>query len=328
MRVGVHTSIAGNMLNALDTAKAIGCNALQIFSSSPRSWPRRAEASGTIGYEFRARRTELGLGPLVIHDNYLINLASPDRGLRTHSIQAFHGELVRAVALGADYLVAHPGSSRGSDPIQGLQWVAEGFRQAAKGFPLGDLRILVENTAGQGSSLGSRFIEIKQILDACPELNLGVCLDTAHAFAAGYDIRTQEGLEKTLDTLERTVGLDRVCVLHVNDSKAALGSRVDRHAHIGKGKIGLDAFERILTHPKLAGKAFILETPIDKPGDDRRNVAAIWKIVGRPVTLEPAAEGAPDGFKIPAKKKSKPKTKSRAKAKSASRKKKRISKRG
>src|SRR5208282_4227611 len=144
--------------------------------------------------------------------------------------------------------------------------------------------ILLENTAGQGTSIGSRFEEFRAILDASPDLPLGICIDTAHTFAAGWDLRTAEGLEHTLQALDRTVGLDRVFVVHVNDSKTHVGSRVDRHEHIGKGKIGLEAFGRILNHPLLAARAFILETPIDAPGDDRRNVAALWKLLGRVVT--------------------------------------------
>jgi deoxyribonuclease IV len=204
--------------------------------------------------------------------------------LRTRSVQAFHQELVRAIALGADYLVAHPGSGRESTPLAAVAAIAQGLKQAARGLKLGDLKILLENTAGQGTSIGSRFEELRAILDASPDLPLGICIDTAHTFAAGWDLRTAEGLEKTLQALDRTVGLDRVHVVHVNDSKTHVGSRVDRHEHIGKGKIGLEAFGRILNHPLLAARAFILETPIDAPGDDRRNVAALWKLLGRVVT--------------------------------------------
>jgi deoxyribonuclease-4 len=242
---------------------------------------RIAEAEAA---RFRARRKELGLGPLVVHDNYLINLASPNPVLRTRSVQAFHQELVRAIALGADYLVAHPGSGRESTPLAAVAAIAQGLKQAARGLKLGDLKILLENTAGQGTSIGSRFEELRAILDSSPDLPLGICIDTAHTFAAGWDLRTAEGLEQTLQALDRTVGLDRVFVVHVNDSKTHVGSRVDRHEHIGKGKIGLEAFGRILNHPLLAARAFILETPIDTPGDDRRNVAALWKLLGRVVT--------------------------------------------
>ncbi len=297
VRVGIHTSIAGDISGALDLAKGIGCNALQIFSSSPRSWPRRAELDATIGPAFRARRQELGLGPLVIHDNYLINLASPDRVLRVRSVQAFHDEIIRALALGADYLVAHPGAAKGANREEALGRVAEGIRQASRGLKLGDLQILLENTAGQGTWLGCVFSELKKIIDAGPEIPLGVCVDTAHTLAAGYEIRTAEGLERTLDAIANTVGLDAVKVLHVNDSKAGLGSRVDRHQHIGKGEIGLAAFGRILNHPRLAGKYFILETPIDKPGDDRRNVQAVWKLLGGTVS-KVAAGTARDGFRV------------------------------
>jgi deoxyribonuclease IV len=284
IRIGIHTSIAGDISAALEIAHGLGANALQIFSCSPRMWERGgnriAEAEAA---RFRARRKELGLGPLVIHDNYLINLASPNPVLRTRSVQAFHQELVRAIALGADFLVAHPGSGRESSPAAAVSAISQGLKQAARGLKLGDLKILLENTAGQGTSIGSRFEELRAILDATPDLPLGICIDTAHTFAAGWDLRTAEGLETTLQAIDRTVGLDRVYVIHVNDSKTHHGSRVDRHEHIGKGKIGLEAFGRILNHALLAGRAFILETPIDKPGDDRRNVAALWKLLGREV---------------------------------------------
>jgi deoxyribonuclease-4 len=309
-RIGIHTSIAGDITGALDSAAKLGANALQIFSCSPRMWPRGgsriAEADAA---RFRARRAELGLGPLVIHDNYLINLASPDRVMRTRSIQAFHDELVRAVSLGADFLVAHPGSCLGSDKEQGIAEIAQGIRQAAKGMKLGGVRILVENTSGMGSAVGARFEEIEAILDQTKDLPMGVCLDTAHTFEAGYDLTTAEGLETTIAEVDQTFGLDRVYVLHVNDSKTPLGSHVDRHEHIGRGKIGIAAFGRILNHARLGpglqglpGRAFILETPIDRPGDDRRNVRALWELVGVSVRQAPKAE---NGFSmLKAKKKS------------------------
>jgi deoxyribonuclease-4 len=283
-RIGIHTSIAADISGSLDIAQGLGANALQIFSSSPRMWGGgSSRISAAEAVRFRERRVELSLGPLVIHSNYLINLASPNPVLRTQSVQAFHQEIVRAVALGADYLVAHPGSGQGSAGDVALAAIAQGIKQAVRGLKLGDLQILLENTAGQGSSLGSRFEELQTILDACPEPPLGVCVDTAHLFAAGWDIRTAEGLERALRDIDRTVGLGRVGVIHVNDSKTPLGSRVDRHEHIGKGKIGLEAFRRVLNHPLLATCAFILETPIDKPGDDKRNVAALWRLTGRVV---------------------------------------------
>jgi len=302
-RIGIHTSIAGDIAGALDTASKLGANALQIFSASPRMWPRgSSRIADADAARFKARRVELGLGPLVIHDNYLINLACPDRVMRTRSIQAFHDELVRAVSLDADFLVAHPGACLGTPMEQAISEIADGLRHAAKGIKLGKLRILIENTSGMGSAVGAKFEELKGILDLTRDLPMGVCLDTAHTFEAGYDITTEEGLEATLVIVDRTVGLNRVYVLHVNDSKTPLGSRVDRHENIGFGKIGLEAFGRILNHARLgpgaqglAGRAVILETPIDEPGDDRRNVRALWDLVGVSVKQAPKAV---DGFSM------------------------------
>jgi deoxyribonuclease-4 len=305
VRIGIHSSIAGDVTQALEIASKLGCNALQIFSSSPRMWPRHG--TGRIpeadAARFRARRAELGLGPLVIHDNYLINLASPEQMMRVRSIQAFREELLRAASLGADFLVAHPGAAMGRPTAQAVAAIADGFRQASRGIKYDGLRILVENTSGMGSAVGSRFEELAAIMEAASDLPMGVCVDTAHLFEAGFDIRTEAGLTSTLQRIDRTVGLSSIYVLHVNDSKTPLASRLDRHEHIGKGKIGLEAFHRILNHPLLSaaganglpGRAFILETPIDKPGDDRRNVRTLWKLVGLSVKQAPHAQ---DGFSM------------------------------
>ncbi len=314
VRIGIHTSIAGDVSGSLELARKLGCNALQIFSASPRMWPRAgSRISEADAARFVARRAELALGPLVVHANYLINLASAEPVMRTRSIQAFHEELVRANALGADFLVVHPGSTSGGDAGQAIRSVGDALRQAARGVRLGNarfgdplsrgLRVLIENTAGMGSAVGARFEELRAILDAVPDLPLGICVDTAHAFAAGYAIHTEQGLEQTVIALDRTVGLGRVAILHVNDSKTAFASRVDRHAHIGKGRIGLAAFRRILRHPRLSaagpsgllGRAFILETPIDAPGDDRRNVRALWVLAGLRASQTPRAQ---NGFSM------------------------------
>ena len=289
LRIGIHSSISGSHLNALESARKLGCNALQMFSASPRMWQggpsRIPEADATA---FRARRAELGLGPLVIHANYLINLAGMQPMLRTRSIQAFQDELVRAVALGADFLVVHPGS-RGETKIEiAIASIIDSVKQAARRVPLGNLRILIENTAGLGTAVGSRLEEVAAIVRGLSALGVGVCLDTAHLFAAGYDIGTAAGLEATISQIEETVGLEKVYVWHINDSKIPLGGRVDRHENIGQGKIKAAAFERILRHPKLGasvdnglpGRAFLLETPIEEPGDDRKNVAALWELAG------------------------------------------------
>jgi deoxyribonuclease-4 len=323
VRIGIHTSIAGGFAGSLESAQKLGCNALQIFSASPRMWPRVGARIAEIeAAEFRAKRAELGLGPLVIHANYLINLATSDPVMRVRSIQAYHDEIVRALALGADYLVVHPGSYAGKTLAQAIRDVGMALRQAARGVRLCGkfddlrdcrLRLVLENTSGMGMAIGSRFEELRAIMDAAPELPLGICLDTAHAFHAGYEIHTEAGLAQTIAAHDRTVGLARVAVLHVNDSKTPFASRVDRHEHIGrghfgkghfgKGKSGLEAFRRILNHPSLSasaatgrpGRAFLLETPIDAPGDDRRNVRRLWDLVGIPVKQAPRAQ---NGFSM------------------------------
>jgi deoxyribonuclease IV len=289
LRIGIHTSISGSYLNALESARKLGCNALQIFSASPRMWqggPARIPEADAAA--FRARREELALGPLVVHANYLINLAATQPMLRTRSIQAFHDEIVRSIALGADYLVVHPGARGEAKLESAIANIVESVKQAAKGVPLGNLRILIENTAGMGSAVGSRLEEVGAIVRGLAGQGVGVCLDTAHLFAAGYDISTAAGLEATISKIDDTIGLENVLVFHVNDSKIPLGGRVDRHAHIGEGKIKSDAFLRILRHPRmgsdlatgLPGRVFLLETPIEDPGDDRRNVAKLWELSG------------------------------------------------
>jgi deoxyribonuclease-4 len=300
LRIGIHASIAGSYLNALESARKLGCNALQIFSASPRMWqggPARIPEVDAAA--FRARRAELGLGPLVIHANYLINLAAAQPMLRTRSIQAFHDEIVRAVALGADFLVVHPGSRGEATPEQAVSTVIESVKQGSKRISLGNLRILIENTAGMGVAVGARLEELAEILSGLKNVPAAACLDTAHLFAAGYDIKSETGLTSTIDLIDATIGLGRVPIFHANDSKIPLGGRVDRHENIGEGKIGAEAFARILTHQRLGsmppqglvGRAFILETPIDNPGDDRRNVAKLWELAGLSEQAPPAEKG-------------------------------------
>jgi deoxyribonuclease-4 len=302
-RIGIHTSIAGGHRSALETARKLGCNALQIFSANPRQWQGgSARIPEVDAAAFRARRAELGLGPLVIHANYLINLASPQPMLRVRSIQAFHDEIVRGMSLGADFLVVHPGTRGEATCAQAVATVIESVKQASKRASLGGMRILLENTAGMGTCLSSRLEEMAEVLAGLNGFPVDVCLDTAHLFASGYDIRTEEGLAATIGQIENTIGLERVPVMHINDSKIPLGGRVDRHEHIGKGKIGAEAFRRILTHPRLsatppeglAGRVFIAETPIDDPGDDRKNVAALWELAG----LKDVAPVAEKGFSM------------------------------
>ena len=302
-RIGIHTSIAGNYLNALESARKLGCNALQIFSASPRMWQGgSARIPDVDAQAFRVRREELRLGPLVIHANYLINLASEQRMLQTRSIQAFHDEIVRAMALGADFLVVHPGARGEATTEQAISTIVESVQQASKRAPMGRLRILIENTAGMGTAVGARLEEVAEILASLRNLPVGACLDTAHLFAAGYDIKSEGGLASTIGQIDGAIGLENVPVIHLNDSKIPLGGRVDRHEHIGKGKIGAAAFARILRHPRfgtaapegLTGRVFVAETPIDDPGDDRRNVARLWELAG----LQEQAPAAEKGFSM------------------------------
>ncbi len=304
LRIGIHTSIAKSYLDALESARKLGCNALQIFSASPRMWQGGGSARipDVDAQAFRARRDELGLGPLVIHANYLINLASEQRMLQTRSIQAFHDEIVRAMVLGADFLVVHPGARGESTTVQAISTIVESVKQASKRAPMGGLRILIENTAGMGTAIGSRLEEVGEILAGLRNVPIGACLDTAHLFAAGYDIKSEAGLASTIGQIDGAIGLENVPVIHANDSKIPLGGRVDRHEHIGKGKIGAAAFARILQHPRfgasgpegLTGRAFVAETPIDDPGDDRRNVAMLWDLAG----LQDQAPEVEKGFSM------------------------------
>jgi len=280
MRVGVHTSIAGAVENAAHHAKKIGCDTFQMFSANPRGW-RTLDPSAEECERFRAARAAYRLAPLAIHDNYLINLASPDTQLREKSVAAFRREIQRAVALGADYLVTHPGSAREASPSQAIKTCVDSLKQAALGLPLDGLTLLIENTAGQGSVLGRSFEELAEIIaGAGCDLPMGACLDTAHCFEAGYAIHTARGLAEMLKQLDSTLGIGRVRVIHANDSKTAFGSHADRHQHIGRGYIGKEGFRRIVRHPKLRAIPFICETPIDRPGDDRRNLRMMRQLAG------------------------------------------------
>lgn len=278
MRVGVHTSIAGALENAAHHAEKIGCDTFQMFSANPRGW-RTLDPTEEECERFRAARERYGLSPAVIHDNYLINLASGDKFIREKSVAAFRRELERARALGADYLVTHPGSAKDSSPSAAIATCVESLKQAAKGLTLNGLMILIENTAGQGSAIGRTFEEVAAIVEgAAAELPMGVCIDTAHTFEAGYPIHAREGLRDTVKRLDATVGLKNVRVIHANDSKTDFGSCADRHEHIGKGKIGREAFARIVRHPKLRSIPFICETPVDRPGDDKRNLRMMRRL--------------------------------------------------
>ena len=229
-------------------------------------------------------RKEHDLTPLVIHDNYLINLASSDEVIRNKSIDAFRGEIERAIAIGAEYLVAHPGNYKGASIEQGIATLAGAMERAAEGLRSRKLTLLLENTAGAGAQLGGKFEELAAIREAARKrvhFEIGYCIDTCHCLVAGYDVATAPGLRATVAGMKQWLGLDHVRVIHTNDSKKGLGSRVDRHENIGEGCIGEAGFRRILNHPDLRDKPFILETPVDNEGDDRKNVEALKKLCRR-----------------------------------------------
>lgn len=289
MRVGVHTSIAGALENAVRRAREIGCDTFQMFSANPRGW-RTEDPTLSECQRFREAREASGLSPLVIHDNYLINLASCETEIRKKSIAAFRREIRRAVALGADYLVAHPGSAKGSSATEAVKTCVESLKQAASGLELRSLVVLIENTAGQGSAIGRTFEEVAEIIaGAGRELPAGACIDTAHCFAAGYAIQTPAGFGETVKSLEGTIGIQNVRVIHANDSKTAFNSHADRHEHIGKGKIGAEAFARIVRHPRLRNIPFMCETPVDKPDDDKRNLEMMRELAAPHVRARQAS---------------------------------------
>jgi deoxyribonuclease-4 len=248
---------------------------------------RAGPVSLLAAVEMRRLREENDLWPLVVHDNYLINLGSRDPLIRAKSIAGFRGEIERSLEIGAEYLVFHPGSALGYSREETVSAVAAGMREAASGLK-GPLKLLIENTAGQGSVLGGTLEELAEIrsqAQAGLDFEVGYCLDTCHCFAAGYDLANERGLKDFIQRAEAVLGLEHVPVIHANDSKGGLGSHLDRHANIGKGLLGEATFGRLLTHPKLKTKAFILETPVDEPGDDRRNLEKLKELCRKSPTV-------------------------------------------
>ncbi len=280
-RVGIHTSVAGGPANAAERAWRLGCNAFQIFSSSPRQWKPYSLSSSECAV-MNSLRAKYRLHPLVIHSNYLINLAGGNAEFHGKSMVAFRGELERALALCAQYLVLHPGSYRGLAREEGLQRLAGAVREAADGLDLADggLTLLIENTPGAEFSLGGSFEQVAEVVEHLRGIMpVAACIDTCHTHVGGYDIVSEEGMQATLLHLDRTIGLRNVPVWHCNDAKTPRGSRLDRHQHIGQGTIGLEPFRRLLNDRRTAHAAFIAETPIDAPGDDLRNVATLKSLV-------------------------------------------------
>ncbi len=279
--LGAHMSIAGGLDLAPLRGQEVGCRAIQLFTKSSNQWRARPLPREEIE-RYRANLQAAGIAHTVAHDSYLINLASTDPSLHQRSMTAFQEELERAEALGIPYLVTHPGAHVGAGEETGLRQVANSIRGLLKRTKGYRAQVVLETTAGQGTSLGHRFDQIAAILDqiGLPE-RTGVCLDTCHVFAAGYDIKTPQGYADVLGAFDQIVGISHLKVIHLNDSKKELGCRVDRHEHIGEGAIGLEAFRCLLTDPRLRGLPMILETPKDNDfiAADRRNLETLRRLV-------------------------------------------------
>jgi deoxyribonuclease IV len=276
-RLGAHLSIAGGLPRAVDRARASRCEALQIFTKSAGQWRARALPADEIAL-FRSRVDETGIHPVVAHNSYLINLAAANHALRQQSLESLGQELDRAEALGLAGLVMHPGSHTTGTEEEGLRLIADGLRALLRSRPTGRTMVLLEQTAGQGTNLGHRFEHLRtilELLDGSPRV--GVCLDTCHLLAAGYNLCDERGYRETFETFDRVVGLDRIRVFHLNDSKKPCGSRVDRHEHIGKGCLGLEPFRLLLNDPRFAGLPMLLETPkLETPESKRRSDCDPW----------------------------------------------------
>lgn len=276
MRLGAHESIAGGLHKAFDRAQFVGCDAVQIFVKSNRAWAVKPLTEEDITL-FKARAEETEIYPVVAHTSYLLNLASPKQDLWERSRDTLIIELERCEALGVPWLVLHPGAHVGTGEEAGLKRMAEALGEVHAATPNLRAQILLETTAGQGTKLGYRFEHLGWLIEHTPEgERLGVCLDTCHIFAAGYDLRTPRSYAETMAAFDQIIGLERLKVLHLNDCKHKLGSRKDRHEHIGRGHIGLNAFHHLLHDPRLAGAPGLLETPKgDELLEDKENLAIL-----------------------------------------------------
>jgi len=276
-RLGAHLSIGGGLPRAVDRAVASRCEALQIFTKSAGQWRARVLPPDEIVL-FRRRVAETGVQPVVAHNSYLINIAATTPALHQQSLRALIEEYDRADALGLQGLIMHPGSYTTGSPDEGLRLIAAGLRTVLRARPDAGPLILLEHTAGQGTNLGHRFEHIKTILDLLDgSPRVGVCLDTCHLLTAGYDIASTDGYRQTFDEFDRLVGIDRIKVFHLNDSKKPCGSRVDRHEHIGKGCLGLEPFRRLLNDRRFARLPMLLETPkLETPERRRRRDVDPW----------------------------------------------------
>ena len=259
---GAHMSVAGGLHHALEAAMNLDCDCLQIFTKSPNQWRSKDLTDSEVRQFKTVWATCEKPGPLIAHDAYLTNLGSPDPELWNKSIEAFAVQIRRAKKLGLAYLVMHPGAHMGSGEVAGVSRVTRGLDLAMEAAETESLNILLETTAGQGTTLGWRLEHLRDILaSSVHSKNLGICLDTCHVHAAGYALDSADSAANLLDSIDNLIGLQRLHVIHVNDSKKPAGSRADRHEHLGKGTLSVTALGALLSDPRLAQKAMILETP-------------------------------------------------------------------
>jgi deoxyribonuclease-4 len=279
--LGAHMSIAGGIHNAFADAERAGCRALQIFLKNSNQWKGR-ELTEEDRALYREAESRSGIAPVVAHSSYLINLASPDAVLYERSLHAFIDELERARFLGVSHVILHPGAHMGSGEASGIARVASALNHALESVPP-PVGVLLENTAGQGTCLGHRFEHLAAIMERIRDSKrIGVCLDTCHTFAAGYDIRTRKGYRAMMREFQRLVGIEHIRVIHTNDCKKDLGCRVDRHAHIGRGFIGLECFRCLVNDRRFIRVPKILETPKGKDlAEDKMNLATLRRLYRR-----------------------------------------------
>jgi len=283
MQLGAHESISGGIFRAIERGREATCDVVQVFNKSSNQW-RAKELTDDDTRRLHAAQDECGISAVCSHASYLINIASPEPGLRQKSVQALTIEMRRCNQLGIPNLVLHPGSHVGSGEEQGLRQVAASLDEVFADLDANEVTLCLENTAGQGSNLGYSFAHLTAIMEACSGAKLGVCLDTCHLFAAGYPLAAAADFERAVRDLDESVGLATVQVIHLNDSKHECGSRKDRHEHIGAGEIGLDGFRNLLNDEHFAAIPMVLETPKEGDGikEDKENLATLRGLIASP----------------------------------------------
>lgn len=275
MLIGTHCSISGSIENAISQAEALGIDTFQIFTKNQRQW-REKEFTETDGKSFKSKLLKAGIRKAMSHTMYLINLASADEEIREKSILALAAELIRCDTLGISYAILHPGANRQLTEARAIARIAEALNIVLEHTGQLNTTVLLENTAAQGSSIGGKFEHHREIISQVSSANIGICVDTCHAFVAGYDIRTTAGLDAMFADIDKLVGLEKLKAFHFNDSKGTLGSHLDRHEHIGKGKLGLEPFRYIIEH--FPDRPKVLETSKEDNADEK-NLTVLRSLV-------------------------------------------------